>query len=59
MDKYDTLEYSRIKAITVSVRLQNFLCALIKTNSYESGIADKSICSSDLLYLVFTFSTLF
>jgi hypothetical protein len=33
MDKYDTLEYSWVKAITVSVRLQNFLCALINTNN--------------------------
>jgi hypothetical protein len=33
MDKYDTLEYSRVKAITVFMRLQNFLCALTITNS--------------------------
>jgi hypothetical protein len=33
MDKYDTLEYSRVKAITVFVRLQNFPCALTITNS--------------------------
>jgi hypothetical protein len=33
MDKYDTLEYTRVKAIMVSVRLRNSLCALINTNS--------------------------
>jgi hypothetical protein len=33
VDKYDTLEYSQEKAITVSVRLRNFLCALINTNN--------------------------
>jgi hypothetical protein len=32
MDKYDTLEYSWVKAITLSVCLRNFLCALINTN---------------------------
>jgi hypothetical protein len=34
MDKYDTLEYSQVKAITVFVRLRIFLCALIITNNY-------------------------
>jgi hypothetical protein len=34
MDNYDTLEYYRVKAITVSVHLRNFLCALINTNMY-------------------------
>jgi hypothetical protein len=33
MDKYDTMEYSQVKAITVFVRLQNSLCALINTNN--------------------------
>jgi hypothetical protein len=33
MDKYDTLEYSRVKAIMVSVHLRNFLCVLININS--------------------------
>jgi hypothetical protein len=31
VDKYDTLEYSWVKAITISVRLQNFLCV----NKYQ------------------------
>jgi hypothetical protein len=35
MDKHNTLEYSRVKAITVSVRLPNFLCALTITNNRE------------------------
>jgi hypothetical protein len=34
MDEYDTLEYSWVKAITVSVRLRNFLCVLTITNMY-------------------------
>jgi hypothetical protein len=33
MDKYDTLEFSRVKAIIVYVCLRNFLCVLINTNS--------------------------
>jgi hypothetical protein len=33
VDKYDTLEYSQEKAITVFVRLRIFLCALINTNN--------------------------
>jgi hypothetical protein len=35
VDKYDTLKYSRVKAIMVSMRLQNFLCTLTITNSQE------------------------
>jgi hypothetical protein len=33
VDKYNTLEYSWVKAITVSVRLWISLCALINTNT--------------------------
>jgi hypothetical protein len=33
MDKYDTLEYSRVKAIVLSMRLRNFLYALTITNT--------------------------
>ena len=33
MDKYDTLEYSRVKATAVSVRLRIYLCAFKNTNS--------------------------
>jgi hypothetical protein len=44
VDKYDTLEYSRVKAITVSVRLRNFLCALINTNRGESSWFATTIC---------------
>jgi hypothetical protein len=35
MDKYDTLEYSWVKATSVSVRLQIYLCALINTNNRD------------------------
>jgi predicted membrane protein len=43
MDKYDTLEYSRVKAVTVFMRLQNFLCVLINTNNFFGAIAKKAI----------------
>jgi hypothetical protein len=43
MDKYDTLKYSRVKAITVSVRLRNFLCALINTNKLFSAVVGEAI----------------
>jgi hypothetical protein len=43
VDKYDTLEHSWVKAITVSVRLQNFLCALINTNKLFGAIAEEAI----------------
>jgi hypothetical protein len=33
VDKYDTLEYSWVKTITISVHLWNFLCALTITNN--------------------------
>ena len=39
MDKYDTLEYSLVKATLVSVRLQISLCALINTNKLSGAIA--------------------
>ena len=35
MDKYDTLEYSRVKATTVSVRLWIYLCMLKYTNNRD------------------------
>jgi hypothetical protein len=41
VDKYETLEYSRVKAITVSVHLWNFLCALINTNTYPMSTSKK------------------
>jgi hypothetical protein len=43
VDKYDTLEYSRVKVITVSVHLQNFLCALINTNKLFGAVAGEAI----------------
>ena len=33
MDKYDTLEYSRVKATAVSARLRIYLCAFKNTNN--------------------------
>ena len=43
MDKYDTLEYSRVKATTVSVRLWIYLCAFKNTNKLSSAIAGEII----------------
>jgi hypothetical protein len=43
VDKYDTVEYSRVKAITVSVRLRNFLCALINTNKLFGAVVGEAI----------------
>jgi hypothetical protein len=49
MDKYDTLEYFPVKAITVSIRLRNFLCALINTNNcrwWNLGINSWGECNT-------------
>jgi hypothetical protein len=43
MDKYDTLEYSWAKAITVFVHLRNFLCALTITNKLFGTVARVTI----------------
>jgi hypothetical protein len=43
MDKYDTLEYSRVKVITVSVRLRNFLRALINANKLFDVVAKEAM----------------
>jgi hypothetical protein len=43
MNKYDTLKYSPVKAITVSVCLRNFLCALTITNKLSGAIARDAI----------------
>ena len=43
MDKYDTLEYSWVKATTVSVRLQIYLFALTNTNKLSGAIAMEAI----------------
>ena len=43
MDKYDTLEYSSVKATLVSVRLRIDLCALINTNKLSGAVAGEAI----------------
>ena len=43
MDKYDTLEYSLVKATTVSVRLRISLFALTNTNKLSSAIVGEAI----------------
>jgi hypothetical protein len=52
MDKYDTLEYSRVKAITVSVRLRNFLCVLINTNKLFGVVAGEAIGVNILIIIL-------
>jgi hypothetical protein len=43
VNKYGTLEYSQVKGITIFVRLQNFLCALINTNKLFGAVAGEAI----------------
>jgi hypothetical protein len=43
MDKYNTLEYFQVKAITIFVRLRNFLCALYNTNKIFGTVARETI----------------
>jgi hypothetical protein len=38
VDKYDTLEYSRVKATTVFVRLRIYLCAFKNTNRMVDSV---------------------
>jgi len=46
MDKYDTLEYSHMKAITVSVRLWIYLCALnMPIGSQTSAVVTQHLTS--------------
>jgi hypothetical protein len=52
MDKYDTLEYSWVKAITVFVRLRNFLCALININKFFSVVAREAISVNILIIIL-------
>ena len=51
MDKYDTLEYSRVKATTVSMHLWIYLCAFENTNKLSSAIAGEAI---DVKILILT-----
>ena len=43
MDKYDTLEYSRVKATTVSVHLRIYLCAFKNTNKLSGTVVGETI----------------
>jgi hypothetical protein len=43
MDKYNTLEYSWVKATTVSVHLQIYLCAFKNTNKLSSAVVGETI----------------
>jgi hypothetical protein len=43
MDKYDTLEYSWVKATAVSMRLRIYLCVFKNTNKLCDTIARETI----------------
>jgi hypothetical protein len=43
MDKYNTLEYSWVKATLVCVRLWISRCALTNTNKLSSAVAGEAI----------------
>ena len=43
MDKYDTLEYSRVKATMISVHLWIYLCAFKNTNMLFGAVAKETI----------------
>jgi hypothetical protein len=43
VDKYDILEYFRVKAIMITVHLQIFLCALINNNKLFSAVAEEAV----------------
>jgi hypothetical protein len=43
VDKYDTLEYSWVKATMVSMRLRIYLCAFKNTNKLSSTVLDETI----------------
>ena len=43
VDKYDTLEYSRVKAIALSMCLWIYLCAFKNTNKLSSIVAGETI----------------
>ena len=43
MDKYDTLEYSWVKATMVSVRLRIYLCEFKNTNKLSGAVAGETI----------------
>jgi hypothetical protein len=52
VDKYDTLEYSRVKAITVFVRLRNFICTLTITNKLFGAVAEEAISVKILIMIL-------
>ena len=47
MDKYDTLEYSWMKATVVSVCLRIYLCAFKNTNKLSGTVARETIGNFD------------
>ena len=52
MDKYDTLEYSWVKATTVSVRLRINLCVFKNTNKLSGAVAGETISVKTLILIL-------
>jgi hypothetical protein len=52
MDKYDTLEYSRVRATAVSVRLWIYLCAFKNTNKLSGAVARETIGGNVLIVIL-------
>jgi hypothetical protein len=52
MDKYDTLEYSRVRATAVSVRLWIYLCAFKNTNKLSGAVARETIDGNVLIAIL-------
>jgi hypothetical protein len=52
MDKYDTLEYSRVRATAVSVRLRIYLCAFKNTNKLSGAVAGETIGGNVLIAIL-------
>jgi hypothetical protein len=59
VDNYDTLEYSRVKAIAVSVRLRIFLCTLINTNKLFGAVAGEAIGVKILIMILMSANSLY
>ena len=59
MDKYDTLEYSLVKATTVSVRLRISLFALTNTNKLSSVVAGATIGLNILIFTLISINLVY
>jgi hypothetical protein len=50
MDKYDTLEYSWVKATMISMRLRTYLFVLTNTNKLSGAVAGEAIGAKILIF---------